>query len=120
MRTLVAIDGSDDAKAVAWLGRMPRPAENVLVLTAVRPPRVLADADSAQAIRSAVVGEARRLLDDAASALGAVARRELVEGDPRATIVDAAHEWGANLIVMGARGIGGVRRLLLGASPRPC
>ena len=120
MRILLAIDGSDDAKAaVAWLGHLPLPAKNdVRVLTAVLPPVALIDIDKAQETRAALVAEARRLVDDTASQL----RREdiatggmVVESDAREAIVTAAREWGADLIAMGARGLGTVGRFFLGS-----
>jgi nucleotide-binding universal stress UspA family protein len=36
-------------------------------------------------------------------------------GIPETTIIDLAEELGAGLIVMGSRGLGGVRRALLGS-----
>ena len=54
MRILVAIDGSSDAKAaVAWLGRLPLPADHsVKVLTAVVPPIGLFDVDTGRGGRA--------------------------------------------------------------------
>lgn len=36
-------------------------------------------------------------------------------GDPADAIVDEAGDWGADLIVLGTRGLGGAQRLLLGS-----
>lgn len=119
MRILLAIDGSNDAKAaVGWLGRLPLPADhNIMLLTVVLPPIAFADVDKAREVRAALVAEARRLVDDTASELGSggVARGEVVEGDARDAIVATARDWGADLIVMGARGLGAVARFVLGS-----
>ena len=37
------------------------------------------------------------------------------DGDPRSAIVDAAREWGADLIIVGSHGYTGVKRWLLGS-----
>jgi len=40
---------------------------------------------------------------------------EIIQGSPRQVIVDEAENWGADLIVMGSRGLGAWNRLLLGS-----
>jgi nucleotide-binding universal stress UspA family protein len=49
------------------------------------------------------------------SAGGTVAEEHLIEGPVAPEIVRLAEEIGAGLIVMGSRGLGGVRRALLGS-----
>jgi nucleotide-binding universal stress UspA family protein len=49
------------------------------------------------------------------SAGGAVAEAHLRVGTAGAEIVDLAEEIGAGLIVMGSRGLGGIRRALMGS-----
>ena len=49
------------------------------------------------------------------SAGGAVAEAHLRVGSAGAEIVDVAQEIGAGLIVMGSRGLGGIRRALMGS-----
>lgn len=121
MRILVAIDGSSDARAaVAWLGRLPLPADQtVRVVTVVIPPIAFIDVDKAQAVRAGLIAEARRLVDDTASELrvgGDAARGEVVvEDDAREAIVATARDWNADLIAMGARGLGAVARFFLGS-----
>jgi nucleotide-binding universal stress UspA family protein len=39
----------------------------------------------------------------------------VVEGDPRTEIVASARDWGADLVVVGARGLGGIARFFLGS-----
>jgi nucleotide-binding universal stress UspA family protein len=120
MRIVLATDGSSDAKAaVAWLQHLPVPADRVVMtIAAVVPPIAVVNPDKAEAIRAALIADARRrLADDTASELltGGVTIGRVVIGDPREEIVAAAREWGADLIVMGARGLGSVARFFLGS-----
>jgi nucleotide-binding universal stress UspA family protein len=116
VRILVATDGSDDARAAAaWLGRLPLPAaeHDVTVLTAIPPMTAFAIDEKT---RATVMAAARRLADDTAAGLRVgVARGEVVEDDARDAIVAAARDRGADLIVLGARGLGAAARLFLGS-----
>lgn len=40
---------------------------------------------------------------------------EVIQGSPKQVIVEEAESWGADLIVMGSRGLGAWNRLLLGS-----
>jgi len=121
VRILVAIDGSNDARAaVAWLGRLPLPGDHtVRVVTIVVPANGFVDIEKAETVRAELIAEARQLVDSTASDLrigGHSARGELIlEDDPRAAIVATAREWGADLIAMGARGLGAVARFFVGS-----
>jgi nucleotide-binding universal stress UspA family protein len=125
VRILVAIDGSSDARAaVAWLGRLPLPGDHtVRLVTVVGPTIGFSDLDKTQAVRAELVAEARRLVENTASELrigGRSARGEvIVEDDLREAIVATAREWDADLIAMGARGLGAVARFFLGSVPPP-
>ena len=63
--------------------------------------------------------EAQRLLDAQVEQIkahgGTVAQAHLRVGRPDEQIVALAEEIGAGLIVMGSRGLGGIRRLLMGS-----
>jgi nucleotide-binding universal stress UspA family protein len=63
--------------------------------------------------------EAQRLIDAQVEQIkadgGTVAQAHLRIGRPDEQIVDSAEEIGAGLIVMGSRGLGGIRRLLMGS-----
>ena len=119
MRVLIATDGSDDAKAaVEWLRRLPLPPDReVMALTVVVPPLVPAFGEAMGDLHRALIADARRLADNTAAELlaGRRAVGRVVEGDPREEIVTAARSWGADLIVMGARGLGALKELLLGS-----
>ena len=62
---------------------------------------------------------AHRLLDTQVEQIkadgGTVTQAHLRIGRPDEQIVDSAEEIGAGLIVMGSRGLGGIRRLLMGS-----
>lgn len=120
MRVLLATDGSTDAlTATRWLRLFPLPADSpvlvLMVAEVVEPP---VRAETLEHLRDAVLGDARRIGDEARRLLGPRGPGSEVrvsEGEPRAEIVRAAEEWRAELLVMGARGLGGVRGLLLGS-----
>jgi nucleotide-binding universal stress UspA family protein len=68
----------------------------------------------------AIRAEAQRVLDEQVSKVGeaggTVAQAHLRIGEPRdRAIVHLADELGAGLIVMGSRGLGGIRRALMGS-----
>jgi nucleotide-binding universal stress UspA family protein len=62
---------------------------------------------------------ARRILDEQVGRIeqagGAVSEAHLVEGRPADAILDLAERVGADLIVVGSRGLGSVKRLLVGS-----
>jgi nucleotide-binding universal stress UspA family protein len=119
MRVLLAIDGSDDARtATTWLRELPLPAgATIRVLTVVSLPP--------SALDIAPVREFHQWLRDGARHEAGAARATLagrgpvedrvVEGEPREMIVREASEWPADLVVMGARGLGAVGRFVLGS-----
>jgi len=118
MRVLLATDGSDDAKAAtAWVKRLPLPPDReVMALTVIATPLVPLEPSVLGELDAALVAEARRLADDtAAELLTTRATGRAVKGDPRDEIVAAGRDWGADLIVMGARGLSGVKEFFLGS-----
>jgi len=120
MRVLFATDGSKDARAAAaYLKELPLPpATTVRIVVAVTLPGFSLEEPAIREFKRSVLEEARDLADEARAVL---VRRELsvetdvVVGDPRAEIVRLADEWRADLIVLGARGLGRIKRLLLGS-----
>jgi nucleotide-binding universal stress UspA family protein len=118
MRVLIATDGSLDAKNAAdWVRHLPLPADTRYRVISVVPSSTLPDVpdlddrarDMARRAAEAVVEETRGHLG-----LGAV-EGGVAEGDAREGIVTAAADWGADLVVMGARGLGAVKEFLLGS-----
>jgi nucleotide-binding universal stress UspA family protein len=61
---------------------------------------------------------AERLLQRAAATLGAAGltvTTALVEGDPKDALVEQADSWDADALFVGARGLRGIERILLGS-----
>lgn len=130
MKILLAVDGSEFSeratKAVAEGTWAPGSAVKIIF---VIEPICLPAADGmviapqyyteAENIRRE---QARRSLDAAASQIRArvagatlAVETEVMAGSPRRAIVDAAQEWGADLIVVGSHGYGFWSRALLGS-----
>ena len=125
----VALDGSEHARgALAWLTALPLTAGTRLQLVGV--------AEAAH-YPSSAPGAVRGTLRSAVAALEAE-RRALVEtecaaaaetvrgrplrvetnvpvGRPGDVIVRETHEYGSDLVVVGARGLGALERLMLGS-----
>lgn len=126
MKVLLAVDGSEPSElAVAsvldrtWKAgtevRVLTVVENVLLPSAAQgfeptvglEPVQLELEKSGQALAARVAGSL--------TAAGIPAEPHVRHGDPRAVIVDAAEEWGADLIVVGSHGYRGLQRWLLGS-----
>jgi nucleotide-binding universal stress UspA family protein len=120
MRVLLATDGSDDARsAAAWLAQFPLPDGSELrVVSAVSLPVSALDVPPVQEFWKSLTDEARRAAEAARGALAPrfkSADTEVAEGDARNVILRAAEAWRADLIVLGARGLGAVAGALLGS-----
>jgi nucleotide-binding universal stress UspA family protein len=129
MRILLAVDGSvcSDA-AVEALARRPWPPESeVKVITAAEIPVPVGmepwviSPDYFEEMEKSVRKVARVVLDSALAKLKTIEDKtlkissEIIQGPPRQVIVDEAENWGADLIVMGSRGLGAWNRLVLGS-----
>jgi nucleotide-binding universal stress UspA family protein len=119
MRVMLATDGSDHATvATEWLKTSPLPdSAEVMVVAAAGLPLLLPEVGAVPAEREAV-DRARRAAEDARARLRPRWPRtalRVATGDPREEIPALAAEWGADLVVMGARGLGTVKRLVLGS-----
>jgi nucleotide-binding universal stress UspA family protein len=121
MRILLATDGSSHSRrATRWLRDLALPSDTkITVLTVAildEPPR---DAQTVSALRATAGNNARRIGERAAQTLE---RRwhhvevMVVEGDPRVEIIHAAQEMRAGMIVLGARGLGRIKRFLIGST----
>jgi nucleotide-binding universal stress UspA family protein len=119
MRILLATDGSEEARAAMnWLMTFPLPRSatvRVLAVTTLSaPPGDMAADEYADTIRERarlIVSEARDVLVNR----WADVQERVRDGDAREAIVQAAEEWPADLIVVGARGLSGLKRALVGS-----
>lgn len=126
MRILLAVDGSDESfHALRALGHLAR-AEKLIVLNALDVPRLAYPLggeprvmeDFSLSIQEIMREDSERLLNRAASLLpmntGPVSK-QIETGTPAEAILAAAEKEKAGLIVLGSRGLGPVKELLLGS-----
>jgi nucleotide-binding universal stress UspA family protein len=120
MKILIATDGSTDARLAAqWLADFPLPDDvSALAISAVQLPPSPIDIPTVVEFKRTLLDDARQAADDVVAVLkprvAAVESRAVV-GDPRTEIVRIAEEWGADLVVVGARGLGAVATAVLGS-----
>jgi len=116
MRVLLGTDGSPDAVlATEWLAAFPVPPESSIRVVSVVP-RLPSGAQSIMPHREALQAHARQVADSATRTLAPKSvEAHVVTGDVRAALLQAAEDWRAELIVLGARGLGGLERVLLGS-----
>jgi nucleotide-binding universal stress UspA family protein len=125
-KIVVGVDGSDESRrAIAFIESLDLAPESEVLLVAVAesvlvPASLPATAREALRALAAETAEQRRaslrdMLGGAVGRLGARARVQTstVLGDPASRLVEAAA--GADLLAVGSRGLGPVRRLLLGS-----
>lgn len=119
MRVLLATDGSKDARAAAeYLRDFPLPGDaTIRVMTVVTLPPSALDVPPVAAFNESLLAEGRRVVEEARTLLGprAAVEERVVQGNPKEEIVRAAEEWPADLVVVGGRGLGGVKGFLLGS-----
>ena len=125
MKILLAIDESEfSQEAIREVEeRFGNPDTTVRVLhvvgTFVPPAAALLDAGgSVEGVRADVAGRYQTLVDETAERLNArrlTAEGVVKDGDPGKVIVNEAREWGADVIVVGSHGRGGLGRLLMGS-----
>jgi nucleotide-binding universal stress UspA family protein len=118
MRVIIASDGSQDAaEAVDWLAHLPLPPDaEVEVIGAV--PRPVFNETRLQTPWSELRKQTECVIEDTRARLAKrwpTATVRIVEGDPRPALVDAAVASSADLIVLGARGLGAAASMLLGS-----
>jgi nucleotide-binding universal stress UspA family protein len=120
MRVIVATDGSAGARAATeWLTCVPLPATaDVLVVAAVAPIPPMLDVPVPPVLADTAVAGAQSAADAAVATLrtrwpGTTAR--VVHGDPRRVIPQIARTRRAELVVVGARGLGTLARIVLGS-----
>lgn len=128
MKILLAVDGSvcSDA-AVEEIMRRPWPSHSeVKVITAESPIVVgvepwTASTEYFENLEKAVREAAQGIIQSALAKLKSTEdtslkiSSEIIHGSPQQVIVEEAESWGADLIVMGSRGLGTWNRLLMGS-----
>ena len=123
---VLAVDGSEEAKqATKAAAELSGGTGSEVHLMSVLPAPAsmygphFYSADIKARLLERVDAESRAFLDKQAEAVrssgGSPAQTYLAKGRPDAEIVKLAEEIGAGLIVLGSRGLGGVRRALIGS-----
>lgn len=121
MKILIAIDGSAAALEAARMGlQLARDGLRAgFVLATVQDPTYLyemvlaPDAEVLERVSGAV--RAREGAEELFKAAGVAYEREIGSGDPATTLVEIAQRSGCTAILMGARGMGALRGVLLGS-----
>lgn len=129
MKILVAVDGSaySDAAIEEVLRRPWPPQSEVKVITAFETPIMVgiepwaATPSYFDQLENGIRAAAKAVVDGALAKLKTIKDTtlkisgEVLEGTPKQMIVEEAERWGADLIVMGSRGLSAWNRLLLGS-----
>jgi nucleotide-binding universal stress UspA family protein len=130
VHALIATDGSDDALAAAAqaVSLLGKPAKISLICVAEPPPAATAGLESgfsggvvepaavdaawvaAYEAATVAIDRTRTALED-----GAAAEAVVENGSPGPALCDAAERLGADVIVVGSRGRGAIKRALLGS-----
>ena len=129
MKILLAVDGSaySDAAIEEVIKRPWPPKSEVKVITAVETPMMVGMGlepwpanyfddlqKSAREAATTMINNAMRKLSEASDKTLEISHA-IIGGPPSQVIVEEAESWGADLIVMGSRGLGVWNRLLLGS-----
>ncbi len=121
-RILVAVDGSEfSMRAMAVAARMAKQLESELLIISVASPPAYPPMESGAAttaVLEASEGLARQALDraeDIARTHGVGAQTELAMGPVRGCLLEAISKHKPDLLVLGNRGLSGIKRLWLGS-----
>lgn len=129
MQILLAVDGSADSQAaVAEVARRPWPTGSAVKIIAVVKLPFVPTAETRSLPESDYTRLEEAMREQAGGALRAAAAQlqhhpstllvttEILLGQPVEEILAEAQRWPADLIVLGPRGLGGFKRLLLGST----
>ena len=122
-KILIAIDGSPASLEAARHGlQLARDGlRTAFVLATVQDPTYLyemilaPDAEVLERVSGAVGARALSGAEELFKAAGVAYEREIGSGDPATTVVEIAQLHGCTSIIMGARGMGALRGVLLGS-----
>ncbi|MDR4493860.1 MAG: universal stress protein [Nitrospirales bacterium] len=125
MKYILAVDGSDQSLDATRIFEALSPAEKAVVLNVVSVPNVPFPAmgvgvakDLAITVERAMKEEGERMIEQAVSLLplhvGKTEQR-LESGSPAEVVLQVAQELEADLIVLGARGLGQIREQMFGS-----
>lgn len=129
MKILLAIDGSACSdEAIAEVARRSWPEQTEVRVISVFDTPVIVGIEPWAAgpmyfgdIQKAASSAAHTVVENALTKLKALPDKklkisgEVIQGSPGQEIVEKAEQWGADLIIMGSRGLGAWNRLLLGS-----
>jgi len=128
MKILLAVDGSTYGdRAVEEVGKRPWPKPSeIRVISAAEIPVMpgmepwASSRDYFEPVEKSAKEAATMVVQKALDKLRAVGdtltiSSDVIPGSPAQVIVEEAERWGADLIVMGSRGLGAWSRLLLGS-----
>ena len=125
MKYVLAVDGSDQSLDATRVFEALSPAEKLVVLNVVNVPGIPYPAmgagvakDLSVTVERAMKEEGERLIDQAISLLPLHAgktEKRLESGSPAEVLLRVAQEQGADLIVLGARGLGAIREQMFGS-----
>lgn len=125
MRVLLAIDGSTSSEMARQLvGSLPWPDGTIIEVAAAVEPAIYSLGMTATPMEATALGEAaeaeafRPIVEKAALALeapGRIVRPTVLRGRPATVLVHEANVTRAELIVVGSRGLGPLRSMLLGS-----
>lgn len=129
MKILLAVDGSvySDAAVEEVVKRPWPPQSEVRVIMAAETPMMVGmepwapSPEYFEQLEKSVREAAKAIIDRALEKLKTIETTtvkissQAIQGSPRQVIVEEAERWGADLIIMGSRGLGAWNRLLLGS-----
>lgn len=115
MKILLAVDGSEPSQnAIAEVAARPWPARSTVdVITVIEPAHLWATSETANIVYEKSAGLLRAALERLRIA-GLDADGDILQGDPKAAILDRAENTKADFVVLGSHGVSAVTHFLLG------